>query len=383
MNRFIMTKTRWLAFGAIVLALTGAARAQEGEAKLVDEVVARVNSSIILRSAYTKAQQELLESLKQQGLKDEDLEKKFNELKPIVLDQLIDTELLVQRAKDLSVDVKPQVNQQLLRIMKDNNLTSLEDLEQKMREVGVDINEVRRLLETRFLSDAVRNREVFARIYHGLTEKEKRDYYDQHKAVFSTAGEVTLSRIFIAAGKEPTSALERAKQVAVQARSGAADFAALAKRYSEEELGKTGGVIGMVKIPDLAAEVRTAVGESKVGAVTDPIQVENGYAVFRIDERKEPVIQPFDDKEVQDQVAQRITYERGEAEMEKFLERLRTDAFIEVDPRYQLVNSKIKSNQIKRVPYSEENRKNKKKKDKKEDPKETEKAEKTTATVKP
>ena len=65
------------------------------------------------------------------------------------------------------------------------------------------------------------------------------------------------------------------------------------------------------------------------------------------------------------------------------------DAFIEVAPSYQLANSKIKSNQIKRIPFSPEDRKKRNKdreKEKKEDAKgaeKTEKTEKTAATVKP
>src|SRR6187549_1800453 len=184
---------------AICMSLLFAAslvRAQEGQ-KTLDEIIARVNTAVILRSAYDRAQGELLEELKSRGLKDAELEKQFNELKPVILDGLIDTELLSQRAKDLTIDVEPQVNQQLLRVMKENNLASLEDLEQKMREVGVDIQEVRRMLRNRFASEAVRNREVFGKIYHALTEKEKRDYYEQHKELFTSPGEVTLSRIFI------------------------------------------------------------------------------------------------------------------------------------------------------------------------------------------
>jgi parvulin-like peptidyl-prolyl isomerase len=384
-----MKKMRIIAAGFLALALTGAARAQEGELKPVDQVIARVNSSIILKSAYDRAQMELLESLKQQGLKDAELEKKFNEFKPMVLDQLIDTELLVQRGRELSIDVKAQVNQHLLRLMKDNNLTSLEDLETKMREVGIDILEVRRILETRFISDAVRNKDVFAKIFFGLTEKEKREFYEKHKEAFSTPGEVTLSRIFVAFGKDEAAALTRAQDITAQARSGAADFAALANRHSEEDLGKKGGVIGALKIPDLSTEVRTAVGTAKVGTVTDPIKLDNGFAIFRVDARQEPVVKPFDEKEVQEAVAQQITYERGETEMEKYLEKLRGDAFIEVAPSYQLANSKIKSNQIKRIPFSPEDRKKRNKdkdKDKKEDAKgaeKTEKTEKTAATVKP
>lgn len=377
------------AHGMIALGLAaGAALAQEGEYKEVDRVVARVNSAIILKSAYDRAQQELLDDLKARGLKDAELEKQFNEYKPMILDQLIDTELLAQRGKELSIDVEPQVNQQLLRIMKENNLGSLEELEQKMREVGVDINEVRRLLRTRFLTDAVRSKEVFAKIYFSLTEKEKRDYYEEHKDLFSTPGEVSLSRIFVAEGRDPAAALERMKEILAQARSGAADFAALAKRYSEEELGKKGGVIGSIKIPDLASEIRAAVADGKVGTVTDPIKVESGYAIFRVDDRKEPVVKPFEDKDVQDEVAQRMAYERGAQEMDAYLEKLRSEAFIEIAPNYQLANSKVKSSQIKRIPFSPENRDRKKEKDKeKKETKETKESEKTdsgsAATVKP
>ena len=374
-----------IALCGLTLVCAGVTRAQEADAKLVDEVVARVNGSVILRSAYLRAQQELLEDLKSRGLKDAELEKQFNEMKPVILDQLIDTELLAQRAKELSLDVEPQVNQQLLRIMKENNLQSLEELEQKMREVGVDINEVRRLLRTRFASDAVRSKEVFGKIYFSLTEKQKRDYYEQHKELFTTPGEVTLSRIFVAAGKDAAQSLARAKDVATQARAGATDFPSLAKRFSEEDLGKKGGVIGAINIPDLSTEVRTAIGDSPAGTVTDPVKLETpaGYAIFRVDARKEAVVKPFDGREIVDEVAQRMAYERGSVEMDKYLDKLRDDAFIEVDPRYQLANSKVKSAQIKRVPYSEENRKGKKKKEdteKKEKPKE---AEKTTVTAKP
>ncbi len=355
---------------ALATILSGAARAQEGEAKVVDAVVARVNGAVILKSAYERAQQELLDDLKQRGLKDAELEKQFNEIKPMILDQLIDSELLVQRGKELSVDVEPQVNQQLLRIMKDNNLQSLEDLEVKMREVGVDISEVKRLLRTRFMTDAVRGREVFSKIFFRLTEKEKRDYYEKNKQAFSVPGELTLSRIFINAGKDEASALAKAKDIASQAKSGVADFAALARRYSEEELGKKGGVIGAIKLPDLSNEVRTAIGDGPKGTVTDPIKLETptpGFAIFRVDERKEAEVRSFDDKEIQEEVAQRLTYERGATEMDKYLEKLRSDAFIEVDPRYQLANSKIKSAQIKRVPYSEDRDKKKKKKKRKEE----------------
>jgi parvulin-like peptidyl-prolyl isomerase len=365
-----------LALLGVALLTGGVARAQEGELKVVDEVVARVNSDFIMLSAYKRAQQDLLEDLKQRGLSGAELEKQFNETKAVILDMMIDQQLLVQRAKDLSIDVEPQINEQLLRVMNENKFKSLEELAEKMREAGIDIDEVRRNLRMRFLTDFVKNREVYGKIYRELTEKEKREFYEKHKQFFAVPGEVTLSRIFIAFGKEPEQALARAREVATQARSGAADFAALAQRHSEEELGKKGGVVGTIKIPDLSNEVRAAIEQAKAGTVTDPIKLDTGYAIFRIDQRKEPVTKPFEEREVQDEVGQRLTYERGNAQMEAYLEKLRNEAFIEIAPKYQLAASKIKSGQIKRTPYSEE------KKDKKKDDKKKEDA-KATAAAKP
>ena len=364
----------------IVLMWANAAFAQEGEAKLIDEVIARVNSGVIMRSAFESAQRDLLEELKKQWLKDAELEKQFNEWKPRILDELINTQLLAQRAKDLSINVEQQVNQQLLRLMKENNCESLECLSQKMREAGFDIDEVRRAMTENFSKEAVLSREVYYKIYSRTTEKEKRELYEKNKEFYTEPGEVTMSRIFIAFGKDPNQSLQRAKDVTMQARSGAADFAALAKRYSEEPLGKDGGKLGPpIKLPDLAPDVKAAVENAPAATVTDPVKLENGYYIFRVDERKEPKQLAFEDERVQDHIGRTLVGQLSEKEVDAYLAKLRDEAFIEIDPRYQFENSKVKSAQIKRVPYTEE--KDKKKKDKKE--KKAEEAQKTTATNKP
>jgi hypothetical protein len=181
-------------------------------------------------------------------------------------------------------------------------------------------------------------------------------------------------------GKDPKLSLERANEVVAQARSGAADFASLARRYSEEPLGKDGGKLGPpIKIPDLAPEVKAAVEKAPVGTVTDPIKLENGYYIFRIDQNKEAKQLPFEDEKVQEAIGRYLVGQRAEKQIEEYLAKLRDEAFIEIDPRYQFENSKVKSASIKRVPYTEE--KEKKKKEKKE--KKSEEAPKTTANNKP
>jgi parvulin-like peptidyl-prolyl isomerase len=362
------------------IALLGAnvAYAQENDVKPIDEVIVRVNAGVIMRSAFESQQRLLLEELKKQGLQGEDLEKKFNEWKPRILDDLINGQLLAQRAKDLSINVDAQVNQQILRLMKDSNCDSDKCLEQKMREAGYDVDDFKRDMAENFSRQAVLGQEVYSRIYRALTEKEKREYYEKNKQIYTKPGELTLSNIFIAFGKDPDKALERAKEVVTQARAGAMDFKALAEKYTDSEPGKKDPSLGTFKIPDLKPEIKTLVENAKAGDVTDPVKLEAGYSIFRVDERKEPTQLAFDDEAVQNHIGQTLVEQHGKEEEEAYLTKLRNDAFIEIDPRYQFENSKVKSAQIKRVPYTDEKDKKKEKKEKDKDKKAAE-APKATA----
>lgn len=357
------------------------------EDRPVDEVIARVNTGVIMRSTFEAAQKEQLEQMKNAGLKGAELEKKFNEIKPRILDELIHTQLLAQRAKDLSINVEPQVNQQFLRMMKENNCESKQCLEQKMREAGFDIEEVTKLLTENYSREAVLYTEVQQRIYRNLTEKEKREAYDKNKEFLTIPGEVTLSRIFVAMGKDPNQALLRAKDIVMQARGGAIEFSALGERVSEDDICKKQKCkLGpAIKLTELAPEVKAAVENTAAGTVTDPVKLENGYYIFRVDDRKEPKQMPFEDETVQQRIAGFLVNQQAEQQIETYLAKLRDDAFIEVAPAFQFEGSKVRSAQIKRVPYSEENAKTRKQREK-EEKKKAEEAKKTAAakeTAKP
>jgi peptidyl-prolyl cis-trans isomerase SurA len=367
------------------IALLGAnvACAQEGDVKPIDEVIVRVNAGVIMRSAYESAQREWLEELKKKYSGDE-LEKQFNELKPRILDDLINSQLLAQRAKDLSINVEAQVNQQILRLMKENNCDSDKCLEQKMREAGYDIEEFKRIMGENFSREAVLGQEVYGKIFRALTEKEKREFYEKNKQFYAEPGEVTLSNIFIAFGKDQDQALARAKEVVVQARAGAVDFKTLAQKYSESEASKgKEPSLGTFKIPELNPEVKAVVENAKVGDVTDPVKLEAGYSIFHVDQRKEQNQLAFDDERVQSHVGRALVEQHAGEEVETYLTKLRNDAFIEIDARYQFENSKVKSAQIKRVPYSDDNSKKKKEKKEKEKEKKAAEAPKAAADNKP
>jgi hypothetical protein len=149
----MMKTLRLLPFFSISILLGSFVYAQESGAKQVDEAIVRVISGIVLRSTFESELRESIAELKRRGFKGEELVKRFNEWKPLVLDQLINRLLLVQQATALSIDVRPEVDRLLLQIMMENDCESIECLKRKMREVSFDLDDVRYIItENLFLT---------------------------------------------------------------------------------------------------------------------------------------------------------------------------------------------------------------------------------------
>lgn len=336
--RFVVT-TLAMTF---ILALAGVARAQEPE--LVNEIVARVNNDIITRTDYLAALDAFKEELKHQmqGKSDAEINAEFEKLKPTVLDMMIEDLLLEQKAKELGIDVEADVNQQMLQIARDSGLKTLSELEQAMRNQGVDPETARASLRRRLQQQYVVQREVLVPIYQRLSEKEKREFYEKHKTELTVPGEVTLSEIFIPLeGHTATEVEQRARRVVAEVRAGASFSEAVkantpATRASRSQDGK----LGTFKPTELKEEIAAAVSSLKAGDVTEPIRLQDGFQIIRVDTRKDATVRPLEDKEVQEMVARAATMERAEDARKKYLKKLREEAFVEVAKGYQTEQAK-------------------------------------------
>ncbi|HKP10654.1 MAG TPA: SurA N-terminal domain-containing protein [Blastocatellia bacterium] len=337
--KFVVT-TLALAF---VLALATTARAQEPE--LVNEIVARVNNDIITRTDYLAALDAFKEELKRQmqGKSDAEITAEFEKLKPTVLDMMVEDLLLEQKAKELGIDVEADVNQQMLQIAKDSGFKTLSELEQAMRNQGVDPENARTSLRRRLQQQYVVQREVLVPIYQRLSEKDKRDFYEKNKDKLTVPGEMTLSEIFIPLeGHTAAEVEQRARRVVAELRAGASFSEAVktntpATRASRSQDGK----LGTFTPTELKEEIAAAVSSLKAGEVTEPIRLQDGFQILRVDTRKDATVRPLEDKEVQEMVARAATMERAEDARKKYLKKLREEAFVEIAKGYQAAQAKV------------------------------------------
>jgi len=328
-------------FAVMVLCalIAPAALGQEGEAQVIDQVVAQVNNDVITLSRVRRELKEAINARKAQGASEQQATEEMTKRQAELIASLINEQLLLQKGKELDMtdDVEAEVNRRILDEGKRQGINSMPELEEAMRQSGLDPVEIRATLRAEIMKSFVIQREVDAKIFYGLSQDELKKYYETHRDKFRKPESVKLSEIFLSlAGKPEAEVRARALQLIAQARGGA-DFGTLAAANSEREdrgvriASQTKGVVGAFEVPNLRDDIANAIKNIKVGSVTEPIRTDEGYQILRVDDRtpgSEPVYNETRAREA-------ITMERAEKERTEYLQSLRSDAYIKIAPEYR------------------------------------------------
>jgi peptidyl-prolyl cis-trans isomerase SurA len=319
--------------------------AQESEVKVVDEVVAVVNDSVITLSSVKREIREQVDSLvKDGGMKREDAEKRVAEKEGELIANLINEELLLQKGKELGVerDVDAQINGRFLEIMKEQNLKTMDQLYDAMRKEGLDPDDIRDLWRKQVTKDAVIQRDVQAKVYWTPNGTQVKEYFQANKAKFLKPESVTLSEIFLNfAGQNPDTVRAKAKQLVTQARGGS-DFAKMVLDNSEsKDVQQTKGVLGTVPVADLEkqfAKYAGAIKGLKAGQVSDPVEDDLGVHILHVDARTSAET----DTQFDDDAVRRAMLETAYPEaIKKYMVKLRDDSYIKISETYKPIVSPL------------------------------------------
>jgi peptidyl-prolyl cis-trans isomerase SurA len=314
--------------------------AQEGEMQVVDEVIAQVNDDVITLSMLKKETKERVEALKQSGMTEQQAQEEVAKRQSELIATLINEALLLQKGKELELanEIEAEVNRRMLQIANEQGINSIEKLYDAMRQSGLVPEDVRRTMRKEMMKQAVMQQEVDRRVYLGPSPDEVKKYYDSHPDKFRKPETIKLSEIYLStAGKDEAAVKARAQELVTQIRAGA-DFGAVAAANSERE--KNGqrtapqdkGQVGEFDVPNLREDLGAALKDVKAGGVTDPIRVNEGYQILRVDSRTPGSTTPtFNDNRVREA----MLMERQPKEREAFLQKLRNEAFIKVTETYR------------------------------------------------
>jgi peptidyl-prolyl cis-trans isomerase D len=150
-----------------------------------------------------------------------------------------------------------------------------------------------------------------ARLRHTLTvtDAQIKEYYDTHKDEFEHPEEVKAAHILIRPKTQDEAgwkaAAAKAQEVYKKAVAPGADFAALAREYSEDPGSKaTGGDLGWFPRGRMVKEFEDAVFALKKGEISHPVRSQFGYHIIKLEDRRPAGEKPLD--EATDEIRQKL-----------------------------------------------------------------------------
>ncbi len=283
--------------------------------EVIEDIVAVVNGEIITRSEVLSRYELMLQALRAQT-SGEPLEQQTALLKKNLLNSMITDLLLLQKARELKLDVREQVRLTIDNIKSQNGLESDEDLRAALRREGLDYNRWVKQMEEDLLRQAVIFSEVDRKIV--LDDSDVVNEYKTHPQDFTEPEEIRLSGIILSADPASDETVEAHKTDILGRLAAGGDFAALAEEFSEGPLKEQKGDLGVFRKGELDPVLEKAVQDLQPGQVSDWVRTRNAWYLLRLESRKPARLKPFE--EVKEDVERNLFAKKRAKAVEEYLD---------------------------------------------------------------
>ena len=334
------TSKVWIALLATASLLTLAACSgkQGGE-----EVWAKVNGRKI-----TKTEVEKYYRNQTQGSPQQPSEEQAESLKLSILRELIDNEILMQRAEKLGLlatdeEVESKLNEIKAPYTK-------EEFDARMKERNITLDDFKRDLRRSLTIQKVLNKEITSKI--NISDSDITNYYNAHKAEFNLIEpQYHLAQILVTPQPNPevrnlkndkaqneADAKKKIQMLQNRLDSGE-DFATVAMNYSEQpETSANGGDLGFIPESSLKSDKQAfeAINKLKPGQYTAPLPATDpqsgkvyGYRIIKMIAREPAGQRELSDPRVQQAIREQLRDRREQLLKMAYYESLHNNASIE------------------------------------------------------
>ncbi len=323
---------------------------------VIEEIIVRVNSAIITRSELVKSRQQTIQEIHDRMGTGPAAEEEIKKHDRDLIRDMIDQQLLAQKAQDLAISGDTELIKRLDEIRKQMNLPDMDALEKAATAQGVSYEDFKQNLRNQIVTQMVIQREVGSHIQ--ITPEEVKKFYEEHQKEFERPETIRLSEILVSTqepsvdknnpAQPPTQLLASAQKKAEEAlaaiRAGQ-KFEDVAKKYSDGPSAGQGGDLGEFKRGTMAKELEDRTFAMKPGEVTDIIRTRQGFVILKVTEHTPAGVPPL--KAVEDNIQGRLYYDKLQPALRDYLTKLREQAYIDIKPGF--VDSGASPNQTKPV----------------------------------
>jgi len=294
-------------------------------------ILARVGNEAILESEVIAAVNEMLERNKDR-IPPEQLESQRLMLIKRQLQNRIETKLVCQDVKrtipeegwrQITAQLEKEFEEhEVERMMKQAGLSTRQELENRLRELGSSLERERRTFCERVLAQQwVRQR---IKPNEEITYDQMLDYYRRHLEEFTTPARARWEELMVRFSKHPNkaAAYEAIARLGNQVAAGM-PFAEVARAASDGPTAAEGGQRQWTSRGSLVCEaLDQALFSLPLGVLSPIIEGPTGYHIIRVVEREEARIKPF--LEAQVEIREKIVRDRTEKQLREYLAELET-----------------------------------------------------------
>ncbi len=297
-------------------------------AEITNRVVAIVNNDVITLYELNAKMREMT-GVEPTVLRTQN-ERKYLEARRRVLDLLINDRITQNKVDELGIKVtEGQVDEAIERVKRINHWTH-EDLIAALKRQGISYHVYRENMRKNMERARLINYEVKSKII--ISEKEIRDYYDQHRNEFRTDAKVHLATIILkrenpSRGQDADEAVRKGKMILSKIKAGEA-FEKLAKEFSQGPGAKDGGDLGFFNPSQLDPKLKEIVDAMSVGGVSELIIRPSAVQIVKLLEKQETREKPLE--EVRDHIHDILYRDEVNKMYSSWIKRLREKAYTKI-----------------------------------------------------
>jgi len=219
------------------------------------------------------------------------------------------------KAEDLDIDVSDKaIDKRIDEYIKERHKGDKGKFRDELKAQGLTEDQARQIIRANLIQEAVYNK-VTADVK--VSDDEAKKYYDKNKAQYGTP-ETRVVRHVLVKDKALADRLYN------QLRVSGADWAGIAKRYSEDTGSKNKGGRYTATKGQVVPEFGKAVFSMKTNAVTKPVKTQYGYHIIQaLAPIKKGTTTPF--PQVKEAIRQQLTQDTKSKEMESWVADMRKD----------------------------------------------------------
>jgi len=312
------------------LVILGCGYVFASDVNTVEEIIAKCNGDIITRGDIDRSRKELAEMLRRDGATGANFQSAFNERDKNLLRDRIDQLLLTQKAKDLDIKVDTEISKRLAMIQKDSGIADPEKFQAFVREqTGMPYEDYRQEMKNDLMRQHVIRQEVGSKVNIKHDEIEK--YYNEHKSEFVRQERIFLREILVSTENKDAAGVaaaeKKAKDLTSRARRGER-FPEMARDNSDAVTAKGYGELPAFKKGELSKLLEDQVWSQPKGYVTDPIKIDAGFEILRVEDHQKAG--QADLADVENEIMEKLYEPRMAPKVREYLTELRQSAFLEI-----------------------------------------------------